>query len=102
MTVRPRRAVWYTLAGVAATTAVVLYSFNQQLSAPSLSSTLPLPEATDSVLISLILLPLGVVVAVGAYLLWLWQRDAKSWRRTETARPHREDIERRIAVDLEP
>jgi len=101
MAARPRRVAWYTLAGVAAITAVVLYSWLLPLSAPPPPGPLPLPEASGSELISWILFPLGVVVAVVSYFLWSRPRRANHRRRIETARPHREEIERRIAVELE-
>ncbi len=100
MAARPRRAVWYTLAGAAATVAVVVYGSLLRLSAPSPASPLPQPDASGSVLIRWILLPLGVVVAVGAYLLWL-RRRAKPGRRIEAMRPDQADMERRMAVELE-
>lgn len=120
MAARPRRAVWYALAGVAATMAVVLYSSvwvfwdkapSDVLPPPPVlppdtgpppPPALPPPAASyEPVHITWILLLLGVVVAVGAYLLWSRRRRAKLGKRIETAEPRREDIERRIAVELE-
>jgi hypothetical protein len=52
-------------------------------------------------LIGWILLSLGAVGALGAYLLWFRHRRAKRGTRIETARPYPGDIERQIAVELE-
>jgi hypothetical protein len=106
MAARPRRAVWYTLAGVAATMAVVLYSsvwvfWYKELLSPRLVWPPDTGPPPPPVHITWILLLLGVVVAVGAYLLWSRRRRAKLGKRIETAEPRREDIERRIAVELE-
>lgn len=92
----PRRAVWYTLAGAAAIMAVVLFS--------TLSSSPPVPlppKASDSVLISWDLVLLGVVAAVGAYLLWLRRRGKRTEKRIKIARPQPDENQIRIAVEIE-
>jgi hypothetical protein len=102
---RPRRAVWYTFAGVAATTVVVLYSSLLLIREEAPSSPVPSPSPSTlywyGLHMSWIPLLLGVVVAVGAYLFWSRRVSATLEKRMEIAKPHREDIERRIAVELE-
>jgi cbb3-type cytochrome oxidase subunit 3 len=65
-------------------------------------------EWLDSVLISWIIVMLGVVVAVGAYLLWLRRRRTRTEELrtipldgTVRAMPQPGEVERRIAVELE-
>lgn len=90
-----RRAVWYTLAGVAAAYVVLSTLLLDAPQAP-LPSPSP-PEASKVVLITWILLLLGIVGALGS-LLWL-----RHWRMkgAKAAKPHPGEIERRIAVELE-
>jgi len=83
MGARPRPAVWFTLAAVAGAAFVVLSSLLLLLpaSTPPYALPAPAPEGADFVLISWILLPLGLVVAVGAYLLSLRRRRiGPRWR----------------------
>lgn len=105
MAARPRRALWYALAGSAATMAVFLSSvWVLREAAPPLAAPppgLPLPEAYQAPFITWLPLLLGVVVAVGAYVVWSRRRRAKHLKRVQTAGPRREDIERRIATELE-
>lgn len=106
MAARPRRAVWYALAGVTATMAVVLFStvWMRLESAPKPAPPppgLPSAEAYEASFILWITLLLGVIVAVGSYLLWSRRCRAKPGKRVETAGPRREEIERRIATELE-
>jgi len=94
MAASPRRAVWYILAGVAA--AAVAVSI-----VPRASSV---TGSVNVVPISCILFLLGAVGvgALGAYLLRIRHRLTKrDGRRIGSARPHLEEIERRIAVKLE-
>jgi hypothetical protein len=101
----PRRAVWYTLVGVAAAAAVVLStlltrSASQALPFP-LPEVIPAPAASNVVLIGWILVSLGALGALGAYLLWLGRRSRKRPKPMETATPSPGGIERQIAVELE-
>ena len=105
MTASPRRAVWYTLVGVVAATAVVLstlLTFRAPQQAPPLPlpEPSPVPEASAVVLISWILVSLGVG-ALGAGLLWLRGRPMKLAKPMETATPFPGGIEHQIAVELE-
>ena len=95
------RAVWSALAGVAVVVARV-FSVVQDLPIKSGEGGAPYrQEAPEFVSISWILVLLGVVVAVGAYLLWLRERRTSAEERIEIARPHPGEIEQRIAVELE-
>jgi hypothetical protein len=112
---RPRRTVWATLIGVAAAAGVVLFSSNLALRSPvstppagSPGLRRPSPEAPVQVEApapgdaSWIPILVGVVVvAVGLYLIWRWRRRARSRERDETTLSRPEDIERRIATELE-
>jgi TIR domain len=107
----PRRAAWYAVAGVAAILTVVLSSSiwvlrtnapPPSVSAPEINPPeLPLPGAYGPAQISWILLVLGVAIAVGTYFLWSRRRRAKLGKRIEIAEQRRENIERRIAFELE-
>jgi TIR domain len=105
MTASPRRAVRYTLGGVVAAAALFL-SILLTLRAPSQAPPFPLPEpslpeASAVALIPWILVSLGAVGALGAYLLWLRRRSTKRAKPIETGTPYPGNIERQIAVELE-
>jgi hypothetical protein len=104
-----RRAVWPIVVGVvggAAAVAVALSTFFWLLrptpsTEPPVSALPPEPEAAPVVLISWVLLLLGIIGALGAWRLWLRYRRTIRATRIETSRSHPEDIEHRIAVELE-
>jgi hypothetical protein len=111
MAASPRRAVWPIVAGVTAVLAVALStsfwllhpkSWSPPLSpGPPVNGLPPETEAAPDVLISWILLLLGIIGALGAWRLWLRYQRTKRATRIETSRPHPEDFEHRIAVELE-
>jgi hypothetical protein len=94
------RAAWYTVGGVAAAAAVVLSTLLVRSPTES-GPPLPLPRASEGVLIGWVLLLLAVVGAVGACLLWLRHRRTKPEERNDVAGRYAGDIERRIATELE-
>ena len=105
---RARWRVSYALAGLATATAVVSGIVLTTLSMPRSDAGHPVdslpppaPPLLDLVPISGILVLLGGVGALGAFLLWLRHRGAKRGGRTSPAREHPGHIERRVAVELE-
>lgn len=96
---------WLSFAGLAAVfvAAVALSLFTldaPQLPTPSPTPGPPVPTPPE-LLSKIILLPLALLLAVAACLVWLLRRRSERERLIESARPHPRELERRIASEIE-